>query len=140
MVTISLPKQPKSSQQRNSKLRSANKRSGNSEKKNHSSRYTFIVPQQATKFFVANDLLTFGERVIDCRPFPSKRPVVQSLMRPHRVVINLVRRDEVIEVFLTEDSKIIQALEFGAFRFQCILPDRTKTAKTNLSCDGTLSH
>jgi len=97
------------------KPRSASERSGNSEKKNHSSSHTFIVSQQATKRFVADDLLTFGKRIINCGPIPSKRSVVQSLMRPHRVVINFVRRDEIIEVPLTEDDEEIQALEFYRF-------------------------
>jgi len=115
MVAINERKQLRSSQQRSSKLRSANKRSGNSEKRNHSSSYTFIVPQQATKFFVANNLLAFGERIINCRPVPSKRPVVQGLMRPHRVVINFVRSNEVIEMLLAKDNEVIQALEFYRF-------------------------
>jgi len=115
MVAISQPKQPKTNQLRSSKLRSTSDRSWNVEGDGNSSSDAFIVPQQAAKFFVANDLLTCGERIIDRRPLPSKRPVVQSLMRTNFVVVLQVRSNEVIEVFLAKDSEIIQALEFDRF-------------------------
>jgi len=112
MVAINQPTRSKSNQLRSSKLQSASERSGNLEKRNHSSSHTFVVPQQATKFFVANDLLTFGKRVVNRRPLPSKRSVVQGLMRTNFVVVLQVRSDEVIEVLLAEDSEKVQALEF----------------------------
>jgi len=108
MVAISQRKQPRSNQKRSSKLRSASDRSWDvDERSNSSSSHAFIVPQQATKFFVANDLLTCGERIINSRPVLSKRPVVQGLMRSNFVVKNFVRSNEVIEVLFAKDNEIM---------------------------------
>jgi len=98
MVAINQSKQPRSSQLRSRTLRSASEQSRNLEKRNHSSSHTFIVSQQTTKFFVANDLLVSGERIVDRRPYTSERSITQGLMRPHRVVINSVRSDIVLMI------------------------------------------
>jgi len=88
MVAINQIRQPRSNQLGSRTQRSASNRSWHLNKRSDSSSDALIVSQQATEFFVANDPLTFGERIINCGPLPGKRPVVQGLMWAQLVILN----------------------------------------------------
>ena len=47
---------------------------------------TFVVPQDATERFMADDLLTFGKWLIFIRPFSGERSIVQPLVWPKFIV------------------------------------------------------
>ena len=69
--------------------------------------HTLVVAEQATQLFVTNDLLIDGEWIIQLRPLPRERPIVQGLMWPQLVVIIEVRRDKIVEVLLAKDREEI---------------------------------
>jgi len=85
------------------------------------------MAEQSTETSVADDLLTWFERVDAVGPRTRQWLVIQRLMRSERVVVVNVGRDEEVEVSLTEHDEMIEA--FVADRFdpafdECVLLHR----------------
>lgn len=86
MVAFNQPTRIHSGQPRSNEWRSTGNRHWHVEERTYSRSDAFVMLKQATEPFVADDLLTFCEWIIDFRPLPGEQPVIQGLMRAHFVI------------------------------------------------------
>ncbi len=76
-------------------------RKGVDEATTHLSSASFVMLEYAAERFMTNDRLAAVERVVDLRPRPAERPVVEALVRAPAVVELGVARDKMVKMLLT---------------------------------------